>query len=87
MALWVSADGLAAFAQGLATASAMVAGSTGPLHVAGALDVPTVGFFPRLRSSTALRWQTLNTPARHLAISVPQDSADQESLRRWTWLW
>jgi ADP-heptose:LPS heptosyltransferase len=79
VAIWVSTDGLAAFAQGLATASAMVAGSTGPLHVAGALDVPTVGFFPRLQSSTALRWQTLNTPARHLAISVPEDSADQES--------
>ena len=57
----------------------MVAGSTGPLHVAGALDVPTVGFFPRLQSSTALRWQTLNTPARHLPISVPEDSADAES--------
>ncbi len=79
VALWVSTDGLAAFAQGLATASAMVAGSTGPLHVAGALDVPTVGFFPRLQSSTALRWQTLNTPARHLPISVPEDSADAES--------
>jgi ADP-heptose:LPS heptosyltransferase len=79
VAIWVSTDGLAAFAQGLATASAMVAGSTGPLHVAGALDVPTVGFFPRLQSSTALRWQTLNTPARHLAISVPEDSADAES--------
>jgi len=77
--LWVSTEGLTAFAQGLATASAMVAGSTGPLHIAGALDVPTVGFFPRLQSSTALRWQTLNTPARHLAISVPEDSPDEES--------
>lgn len=79
VALWVSTDGLSAFAQGMAAASAMMAGSTGPLHIAGALDVPTVGFFPRLRSSTALRWQTLNTPARHLAISVPEDSADEES--------
>jgi len=79
VALWVSTDGLAAFAQGLATANAMMAGSTGPLHIAGAIDVPTVGFFTRRRSATALRWQTLNTPARHLAISVPEDSPDEMS--------
>ena len=78
-ALWVSKEGLDAFAQGMATADAMVAGSTGPLHIAGALDVPTVGFYPRLQSSTALRWQTLNKPSRHLAVSVPEQSNDPES--------
>jgi len=77
--MWISTNGLATFAQGLATAQCMMAGSTGPLHIAGALDVPTIGFFPRLRSSTALRWQPLNTPSNHLAISVPDDSEDPES--------
>jgi ADP-heptose:LPS heptosyltransferase len=77
--LWVSREGLEAFAQGMATADCMVAGSTGPLHIAGALDVPTVGFYPRLQSSTALRWQTLNKPSKHLAVSVPEHSNDPES--------
>ncbi len=79
VALWVSKEGLEAFVQGMATADGMVAGSTGPLHIAGALDVPTVGFFPRLQSSTALRWQPLNKPSRHLAVSVPEHSSDPES--------
>lgn len=38
-----------------------IAGSTGPLHVAGALNKKTVGFFPSKKSSTSLRWQTINS--------------------------
>ena len=37
-----------------------IAGSTGPLHVAGALNKKTIGFYPSKRSSTSLRWQTIN---------------------------
>lgn len=62
-----SSDGLAAFARSLSSAQLLVAGSTGPLHVAGALDVPTVGFFPSKRSATALRWRPCNGPDRTLA--------------------
>jgi len=64
-----STQGLAAFALSLCTASVLVAGSTGPLHVAGALNVPTVGFFPAKRSATPLRWQPCNAPGRTLAFS------------------
>ncbi|HVS20032.1 MAG TPA: glycosyltransferase family 9 protein, partial [Planctomycetota bacterium] len=59
-----SRAGLADFARCVAAADAFVAGSTGTLHLAGALDVPTAGFYPRRRSSTPLRWQTLNRPER-----------------------
>lgn len=64
-----STDGLAAFARSLSSAQMLIAGSTGPLHVAGALDVPTVGFFPAKRSATALRWRPCNAPGRTLAFS------------------
>tara|TARA_B100000900_G_scaffold53804_1_gene39923 strand:+ start:8815 stop:9765 length:951 start_codon:yes stop_codon:yes gene_type:complete len=37
-----------------------IAGSTGPLHVAGALNIKTVGFYPAKISSTSLRWDTIN---------------------------
>ena len=35
-------------------------GSTGVLHIAGALNKKTVAFYPRKKSSTNLRWQTIN---------------------------
>ena len=72
-----STDGLAAFAQSLSAAQLVIAGSTGPLHVAGALDVPTVGFFPGKRSSTALRWRPCNSEGRTLGFSPPPSHADQ----------
>lgn len=60
---------LTEFVSDVATADAFMAGSTGPLHIAGALDVPTIGFYPRRRSATSLRWQTLNSPKRRFAVS------------------
>ena len=37
-----------------------IAGSTGPLHIAGALNKKTIGFYPSKKSSTSLRWETIN---------------------------
>ncbi|KLV07443.1 ADP-heptose--LPS heptosyltransferase [Photobacterium aquae] len=65
-------DGLQDFTRSLACADLFMAGSTGPLHIAAALDVPTVGFFPSKRSATPLRWKTLNTEGRHLAFCPPR---------------
>ncbi|MFD1007890.1 glycosyltransferase family 9 protein [Oceanisphaera ostreae] len=59
------------FCRLLACGSLFVAGSTGPLHIAAALDVPTVGFFPLRRSATPLRWRPLNSEGRHLAFHPP----------------
>ncbi|MCD8504560.1 MAG: glycosyltransferase family 9 protein [Burkholderiaceae bacterium] len=72
---------LADFARDISVANAFVAGSTGPLHIAGALDVPTIGFYPLRRSATALRWQTLNSPKRRLAISPTASMPDPESFK------
>ena len=65
------AAGLADFACSIAAADAFVAGSTGTLHIAGCLDVITVGFYPSHRSATPLRWQTCNAPEHRLAFHPP----------------
>ncbi|PJG59153.1 glycosyltransferase family 9 protein [Aeromonas cavernicola] len=79
---WIyrSNDGLPMFCQVLANAALFIAGSTGPLHIAGALDVPTVGFFPMRRSATPLRWRPLNSEGRHLAFSPPEESDHLEDM-------
>ncbi len=66
-------EGLVDFTCSIACASAFIAGSTGPLHVAASLDVPTIGFFPAKRSATPLRWRPINSEDRHLAFSPEKD--------------
>lgn len=73
-----SRDGLRRFAQHLSFADLFVSGSTGPLHIAGALDRPTAAFYTRRRSATSLRWQTLNSPERRLAFSPPESAAEED---------
>ncbi len=46
-----------------------IAGSTGPLHVAAALNKKTVGFYPVKKSSTLLRWDTINDEKNKLSFS------------------
>ncbi|MFC5078940.1 Lipopolysaccharide core heptosyltransferase RfaQ [Vibrio thalassae] len=77
-------DGLVDFSCSLACASLFIAGSTGPLHIAAALDVPTVGFFPAKRSATPLRWQPINSEGRHLPFYPPHatDTGAQEDMSR-----
>ena len=58
-----------------------ISGSTGPLHIAGALDVPTAAFYPRRRSATSLRWQTLNSEENRLGFMPPAD-ADEQAMQR-----
>jgi ADP-heptose:LPS heptosyltransferase len=76
--LYHSTEGLRRFAEHIRLADAFVSGSTGPLHIAGALDRPTAAFYPRRRSATALRWQTLSRADRRLAFTPPGDSAEED---------
>lgn len=78
--VYVSTEGLVRFAQVLANAELFVAGSTGPLHISSALDVPTVGFFPQRRSATPLRWRPLNSDGRHLAFSPPEGEFSEQNM-------
>ncbi|NUW68998.1 glycosyltransferase family 9 protein [Vibrio coralliilyticus] len=77
-------DGLVDFSCSIACADLFVAGSTGPLHIAAAIDVPTVGFFPSKRSATPLRWKPINSAGNHIAFCPPvaEDKASQENMAR-----
>lgn len=77
--IFESTQGLINFSQYIQFADVFISGSTGPLHIAGALDTPTVGFYPRRRSATSLRWQTLNSEQNRLAFS-PDRNAEQEDM-------
>ncbi|WP_300668855.1 glycosyltransferase family 9 protein [Desulfoluna sp.] len=77
VALYDRNEGLIDFTCAIACADLFIAGSTGPLHIAGALDVPTVGFFPRRRSATPLRWLPLNSEGRHLSFCPPEGGGAQ----------
>jgi ADP-heptose:LPS heptosyltransferase len=76
-AVYTSSSGLVEFARVLQTAALFISGSTGPLHIAAALNRPTAAFYPRHRSATPLRWQTTNAPERRLAFTpTPEAEAD-----------
>ncbi len=62
----------------LMLADLFISNSTGPMHLAGALDRPTATFFPRHRSATPLRWQPLNAPAKRLAFTPPPEAAAED---------
>ena len=71
-----STSGLAEFSRFINIADIFISGSTGPLHIAGALNIPTAAFYPSRRSATALRWQTLNNEQLRLAFTVYQSEAN-----------
>lgn len=70
---------VADFALQLAGTDMLIAGSTGPLHIAGCLNIATAGFYPAKRSATPLRWQTCNSAEKRLAFSPPA-AADQQDM-------
>ena len=76
--VWASKSGLVDFARHLSFADLFISGSTGPLHLAAALDRPTAAFYPRRRSSTALRWQTVNEDDRRLSFMPPAEAGESD---------
>lgn len=60
----------------LACVQLFMAGSTGPLHIAGALDTPTVGFYSNRLSAIGRRWRPINTAGRHLGVQSDDPSRD-----------
>jgi ADP-heptose:LPS heptosyltransferase len=82
--IYHSIDGFEQFVKTLQIADLFISGSTGTLHVAGVLNIPTVGFYPTKRSSTSLRWQTLSSPKHRLEFSLPgeNDKFDAERIAK-----
>jgi ADP-heptose:LPS heptosyltransferase len=71
-------NGLTELSRHLQFADLFISGSTGPLHIAGALNCPTAAFYPRHRSGSPLRWQTLNSPGKRLAFTPPDDADEKD---------
>jgi ADP-heptose:LPS heptosyltransferase len=55
----------------LEAARCVVAGSTGPLHLAGALGTPTVGLFPCVKDCLPAQWGPLGERAIDLVAPEP----------------
>lgn len=66
---------LEVFAAILGTAELVVANSTGPLHIASALDVPVVGLYPDEPAQSPRRWGPLGSKAVAL---TPQTVAKEQ---------
>lgn len=77
--LYHSTQGLEAFALFISIADLFISGSTGPLHIAGALNLYTAAFYPARRSATALRWQTTNAAERRIHFS-PEKYRDENDM-------
>jgi len=75
-----SVEGLVTFTHFIGICDAFISGSTGPLHIAGALNRPTVAFYPARRSATSLRWRTLSEDGRRLEFMPEQYSGETASL-------
>lgn len=76
--IFSSQQGLLDFAMHLQLCAVFISGSTGPLHIAAALNRPTVGFYPRRRSATSLRWQTTNSEDRRLSFMPAENFAEED---------
>lgn len=76
--LFPATPGVDTFALQLAGADMLIAGSTGPLHIAGCLNIATAGFYPAKRSATSLRWQTCNSAEKRLSFSPPVSAGQQD---------
>ena len=63
-----STEGLVNFSKFINICDLFISGSTGPLHIAAALNVPTAAFYPARQSATSLRWQTTNDKEKRLAF-------------------
>lgn len=67
--IYESKSGIINFCKIINTCDLFISGSTGPLHIAGALNMPTAAFYPARKSATSLRWETINKKEIRLAFS------------------
>lgn len=76
--IYHSTEGIVHFSKLIQSCDLFISASTGPLHIAGALNRPTAAFYQRRRSATSLRWQTLNSEDKRLAFTPPENQAESD---------
>ena len=52
----------------LASCDFLIGGSTGPLHLAAALNKPVIAFYPKQKTAGSLRWQVISDKDKCLSI-------------------
>ena len=62
---------LRAFCEFLQGCSLFVSTSTGPMHLAGAVNTSTLSFFGDSRFASSARWKPVNAPERHHSFMLP----------------
>ncbi|KMK51085.1 hypothetical protein RO21_08115 [[Actinobacillus] muris] len=80
VAVYDKNDGLTDFCHSLACADLFIAGSTGPLHICGALNIATIGFYPSRRSALPRRWRPINDADKHIAFMPPLGKKTEKNL-------
>jgi len=73
-----STEGIVHFSKLIQGCDLFISASTGPLHIAGALNRATAAFYQRRRSATPLRWQTLNSEEKRLAFTPPDGEHESD---------
>ena len=68
----VGAPGLLELAAVISEARLFLSGSTGPMHLAGAVGTPTLSFFSPVRSCSPRRWQPVGQHKRVILPPVPE---------------
>ena len=76
--IYHSTKGLGEFSDFLSICDMFISGSTGVLHIAGAMDIPTAAFYTNRKSATSVRWQTLNREKNRLSFSPPDSAAAED---------
>ncbi len=60
---------------------AMISNSTGPLHIASALGVPTLSFYPHLpKVTSAKRWGPFGNPSKNKILSPDEETAPMSTI-------
>jgi len=75
-----STSGIIDFCKFISICDVFISGSTGPLHIAAALNKRTVAFYPSKKSATSLRWRTINTEEKQLMFTLGDENNQLNSL-------
>ena len=61
------------FCRFLAESRLLISTSTGPMHLAGAVNTPTISFFGDSLFASSKRWATVSSPARQHNFMLGKD--------------
>ena len=73
-----SHQSLSSFCQFINTVDLFVSTSTGPMHLAGALNIPTLSFFGSSAFASPKRWATVSDESKQTNVVLPVDYTSED---------